>query len=197
MSDFRLDDYDFDAIIFDCDGTIADTLPVHYLTFREALGEQGHAIQPEWYQARTGLSSGKLFDAYEEAFAVKLDRSVLLGRCVELYEKHLEALSEHAFTARIARERFGHVPMAVASSGQKSIVRATLQTLDLLELFDQVVTVEDVEHPKPAPDLYLLAAKRLGVSPERCLVFEDTDEGLESARNAGMRAVDVRPHLSA
>ena len=195
MPDFKLGDYDFDAIIFDCDGTIADTLPVHFQTFREALGEQGYELTPEWYQARTGLSSGRLFEAYEKAFGVTLDRDALLARCRRLYDNHLDVLREHGFAAGIAREQFGHVPMAVASAGLKSIVISTLRTLDLLELFEHVVTVEDVKHPKPAPDLYLLAAGKLGVPPERCLVFEDTEEGLEAARNAGMRAIDVRPYL--
>ncbi|BAT19181.1 HAD family hydrolase [Asaia bogorensis] len=196
MTTFNLNNYDFDAIIFDCDGTIADTLPVHFLTFKEALAEQGQVLTSEWYYARTGLSSSKLFDAYEKAFDVILDRAALLARCRVLYEAHLDVLREHSFTAEIARTHFGHVPMAVASAGLKSIVTATLRTLDLLELFDCVVTVEDVTHPKPAPDLYLLAASKLGVTPSRCLVFEDTEEGLEAAHNAGMRAVDVRPHLT-
>lgn len=195
MADFRLGDHDFDAIIFDCDGTIADTLPVHYQTFKEALAEQGYALESDWYHARTGLSSGRLFEAYEEAFDVTLDRESLLARCRTLYNNHLDVLREHEFAAGIARDQFGHVPMAVASAGLKSIVTSTLQTLGLLDLFDHVVTIEDVKHPKPAPDLYLLAADKLGVRPERCLVFEDTEEGLEAARNAGMRAIDVRPHL--
>lgn len=193
MPDFTLADHDFDAIIFDCDGTIADTLPVHYLTFKEALGEHGHSLEEDWYRARTGLSSGKLFEAYEQAYGVKLDSDALLKRSSGLYENHLDTLREHSFAADIARSQFGHVPMAVASAGQKAVVKATLQTLDLLELFEHVVTVEDVSHPKPAPDLYLLAAEKLGVAPQRCLVFEDTDEGLQAARAAGMDAVDVRP----
>ncbi|WP_438381924.1 HAD family phosphatase [Asaia sp. BMEF1] len=193
MPGFTLADHDFDAIIFDCDGTIADTLPVHFLTFKEALGERGYNLEEAWYHARTGLSSSKLFAAYEQAFDVKLDREALLDRCRMLYENHLDTLREHGFAADIARSQFGHVPMAVASAGQKTVVKATLQTLDLLELFDHVVTVEDVRHPKPAPDLYLLAAEKLGVAPQRCLVFEDTDEGLEAARAAGMDVVDVRP----
>lgn len=193
MTDFRLSDHDFDAIIFDCDGTIADTLPVHFLTFKEALAEQGHTLTEAWYHERTGLSSGKLFAAYEQFHDVTLDREALLSRCRALYETHLDKLQEHSFAADIARDQFGQVPMAVASAGLKSVVTATLKTLDLLKLFEHVVTVEDVKRPKPAPDLYLLAAEKLGVAPERCLVFEDTDEGLEAARAAGMDAYDVRP----
>ncbi|WP_336761072.1 HAD family phosphatase [Asaia sp. VD9] len=194
-SEFTLSNHTFDALIFDCDGTIADTLPVHFLTFQEALGEVGYTLERDWYFARTGLSSDKLFNAYEQSFGLILDRPALLARCKLLYQNHLDKLREHSFAATIAREQFGHVPMAVASAGMKSAVTSTLQTLDLLELFDTVVTIEDVKHGKPAPDLYLLAAERLKVAPARCLVFEDTEEGLEAAHNAGMRAIDVRPHL--
>ena len=82
--------------------------------------------------------------------------------------------------------------MAVASSGLGRIVHQTLITTGLLDLFDVVVTADDVENGKPAPDLFLLAAERLGVAPEDCIVYEDGDPGLEAAARAGMRAVDVR-----
>ncbi|GBQ12706.1 HAD family hydrolase [Swaminathania salitolerans] len=194
MKPFDLRDYRYDALIFDCDGTLANTLPVHYLTFREALAEHGLPLEPDWYGQRTGLSSGKLFDAYEAAFGVALMREGLLARCREIYRTHLDRLEEHGFAAGIARACRGKSPMAVASAGQGEIVRATLGRLGLVDLFDAVVTIEDVRRGKPAPDLYLLAASKLEVPPASCLVFEDSPEGLEAARAAGMEAIDVRPY---
>ena len=82
--------------------------------------------------------------------------------------------------------------MAVASSGLGRVVQQTLTTTGLLPLFDAVVTADDVVYGKPSPDLFLLAASRLGVAPADCIVYEDGDPGLEAAKRAGMRAVDVR-----
>lgn len=92
--------------------------------------------------------------------------------------------------ASVARAHAGRAP--VASSGQRAVVGATLAALDLADLFDAIVTIEDVRRPKPAPDLYLLAADRLGVEPAGCIANEDTDVGAQSARAAGMRVIDVR-----
>jgi beta-phosphoglucomutase-like phosphatase (HAD superfamily) len=103
----------------------------------------------------------------------------------------LAELQEIEAITRIARENHGRVPMAVASDGPSEIVLATLRATGLRDLFDAVVTIEDVGRAKPAPDLFLEAARRLGVPPADVLVFEDTTEGLEAARQAGMQAVDV------
>jgi HAD superfamily hydrolase (TIGR01509 family) len=92
----------------------------------------------------------------------------------------------------VVRTFAGEKPLAVASSAGRPFLQATLEQLGIAACFDAVVTVEDVRHPKPAPDPYLLAAERLGVRPETCLVFEDSDQGLSAAKSAGMDAIDVR-----
>jgi beta-phosphoglucomutase-like phosphatase (HAD superfamily) len=114
---------------------------------------------------------------------VRTVRATFLEVLAELQE--IEAIT------RIARENHGRVPMAVASGGPSEIVLATLRATGLRDLFDAVVTIEDVGRAKPAPDLFLEAARRLGVPPADVLVFEDTTEGLEAASQAGMQAVDV------
>jgi len=82
--------------------------------------------------------------------------------------------------------------MAVASNGQRSVVERTIETIGLRSLFHTIVTLDDVEIGKSAPDLFLLAAERMGVAPDECIVYEDSDAGLEAARRAGMRSIDVR-----
>ncbi len=94
---------------------------------------------------------------------------------------------------QLARAYHGRLPMAVASGGTRPMVTKTLAAIGLLDLFDAVVTAEDVTHGKPAPDIFLEAARRLGVPPGRCVGFEDGDLGLQSVRAAGMVAIDVRP----
>ncbi|WP_029605772.1 HAD family hydrolase [Kozakia baliensis] len=194
MSDkFDIGAYKFRAIIFDCDGTLANTGPVHYLAFSHAFNDIGLDMPEDWYRQRAGLSRGKLFDAFRQEKDTEFDSDEMASKSEKIYRDHIDRVTENRFVADIARHENGRVPMAVASAGQRAIVEATLKTIGLRDLFDQVVTVEEVQHPKPAPDLFLLAAKRLNTSPEDCLVFEDSDEGLEAARNAGMQVVDVRP----
>ena len=117
---------------------------------------------------------------------------VFLGQWVERYSQNLHLLEEIAATCDVARAWHGRVPMAVASNGRRANVEATLRALGLSPLFDAVVSVEEVERGKPEPDLFLEAARRIGVSPAECVVFEDSAEGLEGARRAGMRTVRVQ-----
>ncbi|MCQ8240837.1 HAD family hydrolase [Rhizosaccharibacter radicis] len=180
-----------DALLFDCDGTLVDTPPLYARAWAAGLASAGHELEPAWYLARAGLSEAVLLDAYEREFAVTLPREAIGRAAREAFAREMPALREVAAVAAIARENHGRRPMAVASGGPRQVVEACLRSVGLLSLFDAVVTVEDAVHPKPAPDLFLEAARRLGMAPERCLVFEDSREGLEAARRAGMRAIDV------
>lgn len=194
-SAFKLPDRTFDAVIFDCDGTLADTACIHYRAFRNALSEHDIALPADWYGERTGYSRAMVFDAIRKDFHVKFDDSAIAHRAEELYVDMIDDVVPVDPVAAIARRLSGSVPLAVASAGQRKIVEATLRSIGIETLFDQIVTVDDVQHGKPEPDLFLLAAKRLGVEPKACLVFEDSDEGMEAAKRAGMEAVDVRPVL--
>ena len=93
-----------------------------------------------------------------------------------------------AFARRAVAER---IPVSVASGGPRDIVRHTLELMRLQDLFPVVVTPEDVVHGKPAPDMFLLAAQKMGVAPARCLVFEDAEPGIQAAEAAGMKWVHV------
>ena len=92
----------------------------------------------------------------------------------------------------IAKANFGKIPMAVASGGTQPIIIDVLEHLKIRHLFNAVVTSEMVKNQKPAPDIFLEAARRIGVEPQFCRAYEDTDLGLQAIRSAGMDAVDVR-----
>jgi beta-phosphoglucomutase-like phosphatase (HAD superfamily) len=187
----------FAALIFDCDGTLADTAPLHYRAWAAALADVGADLPEPWYYARVGLSRDDLLGAARAAFGVAFDVEAVSAAHARRYGAALPTVRAVAHVAAVARAAHGRVPLAVASGGQRAIVLATLDALGLTALFDAVVTIEDVTgdgvaRGKPAPDLFLAAARRLGVAPAACVVYEDSDEGLEAARRAGMRAVDVR-----
>ncbi len=187
----------YSAVIFDCDGTLVDTLPTHYRALNEVLATEDIALDRDWFMARVGLSTRELlvellsegahvFDV--EQIALKKERRFgELGDTVVAMED----------VVAVARHHRGRVPLAVASGGPSSQVELSLSAAGLDDLFDVVVTYDDVGRGKPAPDLFLTAAERLGVEPENCVVYEDSEEGLQAAAAAGMRSIDVRPFLPA
>ena len=183
----------FSALIFDCDGTLVDSAPAHLRSLQAAFKPLGLTVPPEWYGARHGLGPDALIDEYEAEFEpAPIDRKALFERNNIAYRLGIPLIQEIAFVADVARAWHGRVPMAVASNGVCANVEATLRATNLLQLFDYIITSEDVERGKPAPDVYLEAARRMKVEPPLCVVFEDSDEGLEAAGRAGMRAFDIR-----
>ncbi len=185
---------DTEALIFDCDGTLADTFAAHYRCFRDVMRDFDYTFEADFYAARLGLSRRLLLTAIEDAHGVALDDTEIARRTIAAFPGHVSAVTPIALTCDLARQHHGRLKMAVASAGTGSIVRAILDSIGVLSLFDAVVTIEDVARGKPHPDIYLKAAERLKVRPERAHAFEDSDEGVESARAAGMRVTDIRPY---
>lgn len=195
---FELEKGTFDALVFDCDGTLVDSAPAHLHSMQEALSHQGLTMEPEWYSTRHGLGPDDLLDAYEADFKVEaLVREDFYRRVNEVFLVNLHLIREIQVVTDVARHWFGIVPMAVASNGVRKNVEATLIATRLRPLFYTIVTAGEVEHAKPAPDVYLEAAQRMQVAPERTIIFEDSNEGLEAAHRAGMKAYDIREALRA
>ena len=188
----------FQALIFDCDGTLVNTAPAHYAAVQQAITPQGHTMPLDWYMARAGLTPDALLDALEAEApalgnpATALDRATIFAQYNALFQESLHHLREVEAVASLARAWHGRVPMAVASNGRRRNVEASLGATGLLGIFDVLVAAEDVRVGKPEPDVFLEAARRMGVEPGVCVVLEDSDEGLTAARRAGMRVVDVR-----
>ena len=123
---------------------------------------------------------------------------VAVAREKELaYLEFLEQVGPIEDVVAIARAHHGRIPMAVASGGTQRVICMVLEKIGIRSWFETVVTSEDVVRQKPAPDIFLEAARRIGVAPNRCRAFEDTDLGLQAIRAAGMDAVDVRIMLAA
>jgi beta-phosphoglucomutase-like phosphatase (HAD superfamily) len=186
----------FDAILFDCDGTLVDTYALHLKSLQTALEPYRLTMRRDWYMARTGLAPGQLLDEYAALVApLPIAQDALIERVTTAFQANLCTLREISLVADLARAWHGRVPMAVGSNGTLINVRGSLEAAGLLAYFDATVAIEDVEFGKPAPDVYLEAARRVGVAAERCVVLEDSDEGMRSAVAAGMMAIDVRPLL--
>jgi HAD superfamily hydrolase (TIGR01509 family) len=185
----------FRGAIFDCDGTLADTMPLHYQAWVEALSARGAALSEQLFYDLGGVPTADIVRILNDRFAYTLDVEETAHAKEVLYEELLPRARPVDRVITLVREYHGHYPLAVASGGIRRLVDKTVSALGLSDHFLTVCTAEDVERGKPDPDLFLLAASRINVPAEDCIVFEDSELGLEAARRAGMQPIDVRPWL--
>jgi beta-phosphoglucomutase-like phosphatase (HAD superfamily) len=193
-SDIDISGCVFSGLIFDCDGTLADTGELHLRSFQDALAQQGFAMDADWYHARGGLARVELLQRFRSEFDVDLDCRRAAWQSIAAFGAMVSRVRPIEATVRIVEQFQGKIPMAVASNAERSVVLATLRATGLLEAFSAIVTITEAILPKPAPRVFLMAADLLRLPPEECLVFEDSAEGLAAAHAARMKAIDVRPY---
>lgn len=188
--------FNADALIFDCDGTLADSMPVHYLASRAVFAAHGLDFPETRFYELAGVPTREIVAllAGEQRKHLDTDVDRITREKEEWFLSHLELVEPIPWVVEQARSYRGKLPLAVASGGVRWIVEAQLERIGLKGHFDAIVTSDQVERHKPDPQVFLEAARRLGVAPERCLVFEDGELGFEAARRAGMPWIDVRPH---
>jgi beta-phosphoglucomutase family hydrolase len=182
------------ALIFDCDGTLADTMPAHYLAWTRMLHRYGIPFPEPRFYALGGMPTARIIRLLaDEAGVVVTDVEAMVREKEALFLEHLPGIRPIEPVLRIAARCRGQWPLAVASGGYRHTITRTLDHLQIRDWFDTIVTAEDTPRHKPEPDVFLEAAARLQVEPRRCVVFEDTDIGLEAAHRAGMLGIDIRP----
>jgi beta-phosphoglucomutase family hydrolase len=184
------------GIIFDCDGTLADTMPLHWKAWTTITSKHGLHFPEERFYALGGVPSRDILKMLCEEQGKQLDCLAVAKEKEEAYLPFLPEVQPIQVVVAIAEANHGRLPMAVASGGMKHIIEQVLEHLHIRQYFDALVTSEDVKRQKPAPDIFLEAARRIGVSPGQCRAYEDTDLGLQAIRAAGMEAVDVRELLA-
>lgn len=189
-----LTDYsrDYDALIFDCDGTLTDSMPLHFVAWRNTMQRYAIEFTEDAFYAMAGMPSDKIITilASEQGVPVSADQAAHQKEAA--FESMIDRLEPKSKVCKVARDHFGKMPMAVASGGVRPIVTRQLRHIGLADLFDVVVTAEDTVRHKPQPDVFLKAAERLNVDPTKCLVFEDSELGFSAADQAGMDWIDVR-----
>jgi beta-phosphoglucomutase-like phosphatase (HAD superfamily) len=183
------------GLIFDCDGTLADTMPLHWHAWRTITERHGLHLSEARFYSLGGVPSRDILKMLSIEQGVPVDHLALAREKEAEYLPLITQVEPINAVVAVAREYFGKVPMAVASGGTIRPIEQVLTHLGIRQLFTAIVTSEDVVNQKPAPDIFLEAARRIGVPPNLCRAYEDTDLGLQAIRAAGMEAVDVRELL--
>lgn len=183
----------FDAVIFDCDGTLVDSMPAHFEAWCEALSiyGAGGVFKEDVFFAMGGRPTLDIVVELNDEYNLKLDPTAVALAKREAFLKRLSSVTLIDEVAAFAESLRGKVPMGIATGGTRMVIEKTLQVVGISDWFDEVVTAEDVAEGKPAPDIFLKAAKLLGVHPSRCLVLEDAPAGILAAQRAGMQVVAV------
>ena len=182
---------DFKAYLFDCDGTVADSMPPHYIAWKRALDEYGATFTEDQFYGWGGLPAQAVIDRLNQEQGLHMQASLVSERKEEFYSESLPDLKAVPEVLEHVLEASGRIPIAIVSGSTRESVVASLTTLGLLDRFDTLVCAGDYVHGKPNPEPFLMAAERLGVEPKDCLVFEDAEPGIQAAKTAGMAWVKV------
>ena len=183
----------FGAYLFDCDGTIVDSMPLHYKAWKQILGEWNCEFSEERFYAWGGMPIVEIISTLNKEYGLSMPVETLAARKESLYFELLPALKPVPEVVEHIFDQHGKIPLAVVSGSTRDSVVASLTALRLLDRFDALVCAGEYRNSKPHPEAFLLAAEKLGVPPNACLVFEDTDMGIEAATAAGMKSARVPP----
>jgi beta-phosphoglucomutase family hydrolase len=179
------------ALIFDLDGTLADTMPVHFLAYKHILVKYGIHFTPELFATLAGIPAVGTIEKLNEQFGTKMDAEEIGHLKEREYEKIMHKMRPVIPVVELAKKYHRKMPMAVGTGGYRRLAWKTMEILKLDEYFEILVSAEDVQRPKPFPDTFLKCAELLGVEPAVCEVFEDAQLGIQAAETAGMMATLV------
>jgi len=183
------------GLIFDCDGTLVDSMPLHLIAWQKSFARYNALMSVDEFYAHAGIPTRRIVELHNDKYQTQIPVEEASVYKEELYVELIPHLKPIDQVVIVARHFHGTLPMAVASGGELFVVKKSLDAVGITDLFDHIVTASDVPRGKPFPDLFLETARRLGVHPSHCLVFEDADNGTKAASAADMAWVDVRPHL--
>lgn len=183
----------FDAVIFDCDGTLVDSMSAHFEAWCEALESfgAGGIFKEDVFFAMGGRPTRDIVEEINNEYGLKLNPGDVALAKREAFLRKLHTVELIDEVAEFAKSLRGKMPLAIATGGTRYVIEKTLKALECSDWFDEVVTADDVIHGKPSPDVFLKAAELLGISPERCLVIEDATPGIIAAKAAGMQVFTI------
>lgn len=186
---------DFAGFIFDLDGTLINSMPLHYRAWDDAMRHHGlgEALNEDLFYSLGGVPTVRVAELLGAHYGLRLDPHEVETTKERMFLERLKAVEHIAPVVEFARRAAGTHPVSIATGGMPEIALPAIKAAGLDGLFKIVVTPKDVPpgRGKPAPDMFLLAARKMGVPPEKCLVFEDAEPGIRAAQAAGMQFVRV------
>lgn len=181
----------FRAYLFDCDGTIADSMPLHYIAWKRSLEEWNCRFDEELFYEWGGKPIAEIIAALSEQQGIRMPVEAVAQRRETYFRELFSELRAVPEVLEHIEAQHGRIPFAVVSGSTRESVMSVLTKLRLADRFEAIVCAGDYKKSKPDPEAFLLAADILGVPPESCLVFEDTALGIQAASAAGMASVRV------
>lgn len=181
------------ALIFDIDGTLADTMSVHYEACQIVCQKRGFDFPLSFFLAKAGIPTLVVFQMLMKELKLPYDGIALGHEKEEIFLTLIHKVKPMPIVADLAKAYYGKLPMALGTGGGKEVATKIMQAIDMEDLFDIMISADDVTHPKPHPETFLKGASFLSIAPEFCLVFEDGQPGIDAAIAGGMPYVDVRP----
>ncbi|NJN27206.1 MAG: HAD-IA family hydrolase [Cyclobacteriaceae bacterium] len=183
------------ALIFDLDGTLVDSMPLHFMAWKEVCAIKGLDFSEDEFYALAGVPSDRIFEIINERHGTDFDPATHSHLKEATYLKMIDQLKPIDVVLNLARKNHGKLPMSIGTGSPGTHSWQAVRALGLDQYFDILVSKNDVKEGKPHPETFLKCAEAMQVSPEYCQVFEDGDPGLQAARTAGMIATDIRPFL--
>ena len=182
------------AVLWDMDGTLVDSEELHWIAWRDTMANEGVAITREQFLSTFGQRNDSIVPTWLGS-AATVERIERIGQAKEELYRHLVRrvgiAPESGVATWLDRLHKHGWQQAIASAAPRANIAAVLEVLSVKHVFQSIVSAEDVHRGKPDPEVYLLAASRVGVPAERCIVVEDAGAGIEGARRAGMRSIGI------
>jgi HAD superfamily hydrolase (TIGR01509 family) len=184
-----------EGLIFDCDGTLVDTMPLHMAGWHKAFSEFGVSCPDDFLNPLKGMHEEDIVELYNKQYGTDIDAKLLIKMKHDHFRKMINKVKPIKPVTDVASKYYGKLPMAVVSGGTRENVHMVLEKIKIKYYFPVIITADDPVEPKPSPEIFLEAARRINVEPCKCQVFEDGDIGLKAAIEAGMKATDVRKYI--